>query len=256
MNTPPILITGGAGSLGKEFVRYLSNIPEKPKLVIIDNNEWAIAEFRSEFPDIDAHLGDIRLLQTLANFSVVIHCAAYKHIELGEENVMSFIENNLLATMDLYKALAGRTNRILYISTDKAVEPTSTYGFTKALAERLTWEVGGQVARCGNFLMSSGSVIPIWEKQIAEKKPLTITNPKMRRYVIEMPDAVEQIWKGFTENKSLIIPSMKEMSVLELLAEVLNRHGLNLAEYKPGIIDIGKRPGEKVREKLKWSNEK
>lgn len=237
-----ILITGGAGSLGKEFVRLLHKTHE---ITVVDNNEWAVAELRSEFPDLDIRLADFDHFKS--NHDYVIHCAAYKHVNLGEENTASFIQNNLIKTMRFYQNVSGQ---ILYISTDKAVEPISAYGMTKALAEKLTWDHGGQVARCGNFLNSSGSVIPVWEKQIAEGKPLTITDERMTRYVLEMDRAVDLIWTRFLLGERLIVPVLGEPVGLKDLAKtVLERHGKD--DTYP-IEIIGMRPGEKLHEKLKW----
>jgi len=241
-----ILITGGAGSLGREFVRYLL----ANNIIVIDNNEWACAELQKEFPKVRIMLEDFSEWKYEQDpVDIVIHCAAYKHLPMGEINPNSFIDNNIMKTRKLFAEAYKHNADILYISTDKAVEPCSLYGYTKAIGEHLAKHYNGYVARCGNFLGSSGSVIPVWEKCLEEGKPLPVTDLSMKRYVIEIEDAVKQIWEGYKSRKKLIIPEMKEMTIRELIDEVLERHDCQ-KDYPIEII--GRRDKEKLEEKLKW----
>lgn len=245
-----ILLTGGAGSLGKAFVRLLKD----HDLTVIDSNEWALAELQAEFPKVKCILDDFvnwRFAQEPAE--VLIHLAAYKHVEIGEDNVPTFISNNIVKTEILFREAQTYNTDILFISTDKAVEPISLYGFTKAIGERLARYYGGSVARLGNILSSSGSVIPIWEKAIAEGRPIPITDERMVRYFIEDFDAANQIWHEFLKGEKLIIPKCEEIRLMDLLREVLTRHGKTIADI--GVEVIGLRPGEKIREKLTWEDE-
>lgn len=250
MSNQNILIIGGAGSLGKEFVRYLE---EANNVSVVDNNEWAVAELKQEFPGIDVYLQDYD--QPINGwFNHYIVCAAYKHVNLGESNIESFVDNNLNKLAQFYSDHSD--GNFLYISTDKAVEPISVYGATKYIAEKLTWQYGGTVARCGNFLHSSGSVIPVWEKAISEGKPIPITDERMVRYVSNMDEAVKEIWEEYLKGEKLIVPTNRKVRVTDLLTDVLKKHGYMSAEaYKPGITVIGMRPGEKLEEKLLWSHE-
>lgn len=250
-----ILITGAAGTLGKAFTRILQ---ADHNVIGIDSNEWAVAEFQHEFPSVPIMLKDFdkwRFNQCPAD--TIIHCAAYKHVDLGEKNPHTFIENNVEKTGRLFAEAFKYDVNILFVSTDKSVEPISTYGFTKALGEKLAWHYEGSVARLGNILNSSGSVIPAWEAAIANKEPIKITDERMVRYCIEDVDAVTQIWQGFLKDKRLIIPEMGEsVRLLDLLSDVLNRHGYKqVADYTPGVEVIGIRSGEKLEEKLKWDHE-
>lgn len=249
-----VLITGGAGSLGRAFVKLLEPDHE---VVVTDSSEWAMAELQALYPTVRCVLGDFTDYPLSGMEDVIIHAAAYKHVELGERNPASFVTNNLTKTVEFYEKVCQSITRLLYISTDKAVEPASVYGATKFLAERLTWEISGQVARLGNILSSSGSVIPLWEKAIAENRPIPITDPSMTRYMIGADEAVSQIWEQFEAGRKLIIPEMGEpVRILDMMSEVLKRHGFEKgSDYLPGVEVIGKRPGEKTHEKLIWDYE-
>jgi len=251
-----VLITGGAGSLGKEFVKYLLEL--KHRVIVVDNNEWAVAELKNEYPTIKIMLKDFEMWRYDQDpCDVVIHCGAYKHLPLGEENPHDFIENNVVKSGRLFAEAYKNNAEILFISSDKAVEPISTYGFTKALGEKLCAHYNGYIARLGNITSSSGSVIPVWEQAIRENKKIKITDLDMERYCIEAKKAVEQIWQGYLEGKKLIIPDMgKPTKLYDLLCKVLRKHNLNYDSIYGRIEIIGIRKGEKMKEKLRWDYEK
>lgn len=249
-----ILITGGAGTLGRAFVALLS--PEN-EVIVVDSSEWAIAELKRDYPGVECILGDFVEYPLSGYEDIIIHAAAYKHVDLGERQPTTFVTNNLTKTIELYEKVRQGITRVLYISTDKAVEPISVYGATKFLAERLTFELGGQVARLGNLLSSSGSVIPLWEKAIAEQRPIPVTDPEMTRYVLEADDAAVQVWAQFLEGRRLCIPEMGDPKrILDILSDVIKRHGYEgVEDYSPGVEIVGKRAGEKRAEKLVWDSE-
>ncbi len=245
-----VLITGGAGSLGRAFIKTLHNV----SVTVVDSNEWAVAECQKLFPDVEFILGDFTDVE-LEPYDYVIHCAAYKHVDLGQNNQESFVSNNIIKTMKLFKELHRLRTPFLFISTDKAVKPINFYGFTKAIGEELALYYGGSVGRCGNLLASSGSVIPIWEQAIKDKLPIPITDINMIRYVIEDIQAATVLWNEFLEGNKVIIPLCKEVRLLDMLSDVLKRHGYNSAEeYTPGVEIIGIRPGEKLREEMEWTD--
>jgi UDP-N-acetylglucosamine 4,6-dehydratase len=248
-----VCITGGAGSLGKAFVRLLHTDYD---VTVVDNNEWAIAEMRPEFPDVTFILGDFAAPND-EYYDYHIHLAAYKHIDLGETNPLPFIENNINKTIKYYQDIEANSVKILYVSTDKAVEPISLYGMTKAIAEKLTHHYGGSVARLGNILNSKGSVIPVWEAAIEKGEPIKITDERMARYVIEDNEAAGFVWSRFLAGDKLIVPTqMKEVRIMDILSDVLKRHGYEKAsDYPAGVEVIGMRPGERLREKLLWDFE-
>ena len=244
-----ILITGGCGSLGKEFVKYLKDFNS---ITVIDNNEWAVAEFQKQFTCkiILEDFSEWKYDQDPCD--AIIHCAAYKHLPLGEENPNSFIDNNIIKTRKLFAEAYKNNVDILFISTDKAVEPCNLYGHTKAIGEKLCTHYNGSVARCGNFIGSSGSVIPVWEKCLKDNAPLPVTDLEMKRFIIDPKDAARKIWAGFIAGKKLIIPEMKEVKLTHLIQTVLKLHRKPL-DYPIKII--GRRKGEKMTEKIRWDHE-
>lgn len=244
-----VLISGGAGSLGRAFTKYLSI---RHNVYVIDNNEWALCEAKKEFPDAYFQLGDFASISSLEGYDVLIHCATYKHVELGESSIISFIENNIYKTQNLFKVAQKDNCKILFISTDKAVEPISLYGYTKAVGEYLTKYYEGYIARLGNIVNSSGSVIPIWHKAIAEHKPLPVTDINMIRYVCQVDEAVKDIWSQFLMGNKLIIPKVVKYTMQDMISEFLDKNGLD-PDYQIEIIGI--RDGEKLEEKLKWDKE-
>jgi len=252
MTINKVLITGAGGTVGRAFVRLLTS--KKIDVVAVDNNEWALAEVKNDYPDITIDLSsfaDVDLDYYTPD--AIIHCAAYKHVNFGEKEIDEFVRNNVVYTSKLFRTTHRYGIPTLFISTDKAVEPLSVYGYTKAIGEALAKKYNHSVARMGNILSSSGSVIPTWEKQIKDNLPITITDQRMTRFVIEDYDAASQIWHKFIQHDKFIVPEMKEVRLMDLLAEVLKRHGYNKPEdYKAGVVEIGIRPGEKLKEKVKW----
>lgn len=236
-----ILITGGAGTLGRAWKKYLGD-----DCVCVDSSEWAVAE------DKGCYLGDF-VEYPLLGIDTVIHCAAYKHINLAEENPDPFVVNNIIKTRQLFRRCYAKGIKVLFVSTDKAVEPISLYGYTKAIGEEMSKQYGFTVARLPNIIGSSGSVIPLWEKQIAEGKPLTITDPSMIRHFCNVDEAVREIWERFLTGEKLIIPKSEKISLNTLVQKTLDKHGIK----QPYLYEIiGIRGREKMVEKLRWDYEK
>lgn len=246
-----ILITGISGTLGSEFARQLKG---EHFIVGIDHSEENVAKFKREFPDVKVYLKDFDYWNFgLYPMDLVIHCAAHKHVNLGEEYPHDFIKNNVEKTAKLFENAYDNGVGILFISTDKAVEPTSVYGYTKALGEALCGQYKGQFARLGNLLGSNGSVLPIWEKAIKDNLPVKITDPDMIRYYITPSEAVEQIWGGFLAESGVIIPKCEKLSLIELFRKLVDKLGIEETDVE--IEVIGRRPGEKFEEKLLWDDE-
>lgn len=239
-----ILITGAFGTLGSEFVKQL--LDRGDTVTGIDNNEWAVASY----PDRDGLtkvLGDFDTIW--GPYDLLIHCAAYKHVDLIENNRLAGSENNVEKTRRLYNHIAAP---ILFISTDKAVEPSSYYGATKQEGEALTKNFNGVIARMGNIMGSSGSVIPKWERAIVDNVPLTITDWGMTRYMQPVDNLVEKILALYPHAKpgEVIIPEMgPPLSLKDVVYSVLDRHSL---PHDYPTVSVGMRPGEKLHEKLLW----
>ena len=245
-----VFIMGIAGSLGRAWTRRLR---KDYHVMGCDNSEWAVAEFEGMFPDVPIKLMDYsewRFNQDPCDYLIVL--SAYKHLPLGEKNVWAFIENNLVKLKKVFDEAYKYNVDTLFQSTDKACEPISTYGFTKALGEDLAEAYDFSVSRLGNILSSTGSVIPLWEKQIKEGLPITITDERMVRYVIEDFEAVDQIWDMFGAGKKLIIPQCREVRLMDLLTEVLKKKDLTIDDITVEVI--GLRKGEKLREVLEWTS--
>lgn len=260
-----ILVTGGAGSIGTELVRQLA---PKNKVFILDSNESAAYALREEIKAkgiwIHSRTGDVRNKETIADvFSdfkpeVIFHAAALKHVTPNEEYPEEAKLTNIDGTMNLIKE-AKRwecVEKFVFISTDKAVNPTSVMGATKQFCEVITRAQGKGfvVVRFGNVLGSRGSVIPIWQKQIDAGEPVTVTDVMAERYMMTIPQAVSLVIEAAIQGQG------GEIMIMDM-GERINVHGLALdilkkAGRKAEVNVIGLRSGEKLCEELMTSDEK
>lgn len=240
-----VFITGITGTLGQAFANHLAELGHA--ISGVDHNEERIAALRRTHPDV--RLGDFGDEDFNALPDVVIHLAAFKHIDLCEITPSACISNNVIKTFNLFQGARRNNVDILFMSTDKAVEPCSVYGYSKALMEKMALEYGGAVARSGNILASSGSVLTIWEDAIRRRDPLTITHRDMHRYFISPEHLAERVWRGFLAGEKIIIPQMDmDIMLVELADQTLRKFGKSIDTYP--VIFTGLRPGEKLREKL------
>ena len=249
-----ILITGIAGTWGVEFTKQL--LLEDHEIVGIDRDEKCVADFRRKYPTIKVVVDDFDKFNFKdQDIELVIHLAAYKHIDLCETNIPSVIENNIIKTVRFYEKIAKAGAKILYVSTDKAVCPYSAYGQTKALGEKLTWYYGGQVARSGNIIGSRGSVINIWEEAIKENRPIKVTDMEMQRYFIKVEDAIRVSWEGYKRgDKLIIVDTGGHQKIRDIIIKLLDKYGKMIDSYPIEII--GKRPGERLIDEIRWETEK
>jgi FlaA1/EpsC-like NDP-sugar epimerase len=271
-----VLVTGGGGSIGSELCRQVARL--KPAhLVIFEQSEFNLysieIELRRSFPELKltALLGDIcdpvAVEQMLRRHrpAVILHAAAYKHVPMLEHQLRAAVMNNVLGTRTL-AALADRYGCVMFvmISTDKAVNPANIMGMTKRVAEIYCQNLSARSAthfitvRFGNVLGSAGSVIPLFQKQIAQGGPVTVTHPEITRYFMTIPEAAQLILQAGTMGKGgeIFVLDMGEPVKIAYLAEQLIR----LSGKKPGeeieIIYTGLRPGEKLYEELFHESEK
>ncbi len=270
-----ILVTGAGGSIGSELCRQILKYTPS-KLLLLDNcenNMYDIEmELRKNYPYIDivACVKDIKDKKTIdqifAEYQpyVVYHAAAHKHVPLMEANPEEAIKNNVMGTYNVAQAanIYG-AKRFVLISTDKAVNPTSVMGASKRVAEMViqylneTSKTNYAAVRFGNVLGSRGSVIPLFQQQIAEGGPVTVTDRNMIRYFMTIPEAVQLVLQAgaMTEGGEIFILDMGEMVKIIDLAKTLIR----LSGFEPGedieIKETGMRPGEKLYEELMTSEE-
>ncbi len=265
-----ILVTGAGGSIGSEMCRQIAAFSPQ-RLILIEqaeNNLFEVdRELRAHWPQLDvcACVADItdrlrieRIFQS-ERPSSVFHAAAHKHVPIMEINPGEALKNNVLGTMTVADAcLAGKVSKMVMISTDKAVNPTSIMGCTKRVAEMYVQGLTGSgvthfvTVRFGNVLGSSGSVVPIFRQQIAAGGPVTVTHPEMTRYFMTIPEAAQLVLQAGTMGKGGEI-YMLHMGEPVLITD-LARDMITLSGLRPGvdieIVFTGKRPGEKLYEEL------
>jgi FlaA1/EpsC-like NDP-sugar epimerase len=266
-----VLVTGAGGSIGAELCRQIARVGPK-QLVLIENSENSLFEIRRQLEE-ERHFG--RAAAVLADCkdatrvreifdeyspSVVFHAAAYKHVPLMEENPIEAVRNNAVATRLVAAAAGGAgVERFVLVSTDKAVSPATVMGASKALAE---WTIEAaqrrfpntrySAVRFGNVLGSSGSVVPIFRRQIAAGGPVTVTDPDMTRYFMTIPEAVQLIIRSgelTTGGEVFVLEMGDPVKILDLAHNMIRLAGLE-PEVDIAIDVVGRRPGEKVHEEL------
>ena len=265
-----LLVTGAGGSIGREICRQIARW-QPDSLVLLGHGENSIfetlLEIQEGFPSLPIQpvIADIRDIDRLRGVfnefhpEVVFHTAAHKHVPLMEVNVEDAITNNVLGTRNLVEVcLQFGVDRLVLISTDKAIRPSSVYGATKRLAEMLVLDAARRsglpysVVRFGNVLGSRGSVVPLFKRQIASGGPVTITHPDMKRFFMTIPEAVHLVLQASSMGKGgeVFVLKMGEQVRIQELAEDLIR----LSGLEPGqdieIIYTGIRQGEKLSEEL------
>ena len=256
MRNKRVLITGIAGSVGSELARQLC---KRNKVYGCDINETGIMDLRNEIP-IKARVGDIRNPVTVNDIfsdfkpQIVFHAAAYKHVSPMEELPREAIDANVIGTHNiLHYSKIYPVQKFIYISSDKAVNATSVMGITKRLGEIMCTNKGkGYIAvRFGNVLGSRGSVIPIWERQLNQGRPLSVTSAEAERYFMTIEDAIELVIKAGNEGKGgeiYILDMGKPVQILELAKRIAK-------ELKGDTEITGLRAGEVLTEKLMTEEE-
>jgi FlaA1/EpsC-like NDP-sugar epimerase len=267
-----VLVTGAGGSIGSELCRQIARVGPH-RLVLVDHAEDNLFEIQRELEE-DRHvrtalpvLADCkeeeRMREVIAEHrpAVVFHAAAYKHVAMMESNPVEAIRNNALATR-LVARIAGELGvaNFVLVSTDKAVKPATVMGASKALAE---WAVEAEAAkypgtryatvRFGNVLGSSGSVVPIFRRQIAAGGPVTVTDERMTRYFMTIPEAVQLIIRagslGDFSGEIFVLEMGEPVRIKELAETMIRLSGLE-PERDIAIQIVGARSGEKFTEEL------
>ena len=264
-----VLITGGGGSIGYELARQVANAAPA-HLVLLGHGENSIFESAARlgrsFPTVKLTtvIADIRDDRRLASIfdrvrpAIVFHAAAHKHVPLMEENPEEAVTNNIVGTRNVVnQALRMNTERLVLISTDKAVSPTSIMGATKRVAEMVVREAAQRSGkafvsvRFGNVLGSRGSVVNTFKEQIEQGGPVTVTHPEMTRFFMTIPEAVHLVLQASGEGKGgdLFVLDMGEpVKIVQLAQDLIKLSGLT--EQEVPIVYSGTRVGEKLEEAL------
>jgi FlaA1/EpsC-like NDP-sugar epimerase len=265
-----VMVTGAGGSIGRELARQIAQANPK-QLLILGHGEnsifSALMDLKEGFPQLEITplIADVRDFPRLeAIFSrwkpeVVFHTAAHKHVPLMESNIEEAITNNVIGTQNVVKvALGNDVQRLVMISTDKAIRPVSVMGATKRIAEMLVLDAAHRyqraftVVRFGNVLGSRGSVVPRFKRQIAAGGPITVTHPDMKRYFMTIPEAVHLVLQASalsSGGENYILDMGQPVRIVDLAEDLIRLSGL-----EPGkdieIVFTGIRPGEKLTEDL------
>lgn len=262
------LVTGAGGSIGSELCRHLARL-EPAALVGLDHSENALfeidREMRARFPHLRFHaeLGSIRDPLRLGEIfsrhrpGTVYHAAAYKHVPMMEAHLFEAVENNVFGTRNVARAAAeaGVADFVL-ISSDKAVRPANVMGATKRLAERIVQAsppegMRAMAVRFGNVLGSSGSVVPLFQSQIAAGGPILVTHPEMRRFFMTIPEAAQLVLEAAALGRGgeiFVLEMGEAVGIADLARKMILLSGLKPEEVR--IEYTGVRPGEKLREEL------
>ena len=264
-----VLITGGGGSIGSELARQIAKIgPSRLTLLdVYENGVYDIQqELRTRYPELNLKVeiasvcdreGIERILQGHTP-DIVLHAAAHKHVPLMERNVMEAVKNNVFGTLNMVELCEKYgVKRFIMISTDKAVNPTNVMGATKRMCEMIVQSRKGKVTsfsatRFGNVLGSNGSVIPLFRRQIANGGPVTVTDKRITRFFMTIPEASQLVMTSgaMAKNGELYVLDMGQPVKIYDLAEGMIRLS-GLEPYKDiDIIETGLRPGEKLYEEL------
>jgi len=264
-----VLVTGGGGSIGSELVRQIANASPKC-IALLGHGENSIfdadAMLRADFPGLPVHpvVADIRDRDRMGHVfdriqpQVVFHAAAHKHVPLMEENPEEAVSNNIIGTrIVVEQAIRTAVDRLVLISTDKAVSPTSVMGASKRIAELIVRQAARRTGRAfvsvrfGNVLGSRGSVVNTFKKQIERGGPVTVTHPQMTRFFMTIPEAVHLVLQASALGKGgeLFVLDMGEpVRIVDLAEDLIKLSGLTPEDIP--IVFSGVRTGEKMHEAL------
>lgn len=271
-----VLVTGGGGSIGSEICMQVAKY--NPKTIVIfdiyENCAFELAnELKSKYSDIidiDVRIGSVRDMERLREVftefhpDVVFHAAAHKHVPLMESSPCEAVKNNVFGTYNVAQiANEFKVPKMVILSTDKAVNPTNVMGCTKRITEIIVQYMNNKTdtteyaaVRFGNVLGSHGSVIPIFEKQIADGGPVKVTHPDITRYFMTIPEAAQLVCQagGLAKGGEVFVLDMGEpVKIMDLAKNLIRLSGFTVDEI--GIEIMGLRPGEKLYEELAMDSE-
>ena len=265
-----VLVTGAGGSIGRELSRQIARW-NPSELYLLGHGENSIfevfLEIKDDFPSIALTplIADVRDLPRLNSIfehhkpEIIFHAAAHKHVPMMETNIEEAVTNNIIGTRNIVQAASTHDiERLVMISTDKAIRPVNVMGATKRMAEMLVLDAAMRtkrpysVVRFGNVLGSRGSVVPLFKRQIAQGGPVTVTHPDMKRYFMTIPEAVHLVLQAAAMGKDgevFLLNMGQQVRILDLAEDLIRLSGL-----EPGkdieIVFTGIRPGDKLSEDL------
>ncbi len=277
-NNKNILITGAAGTVGREIVRLLLKC-EPEELRLMDNNETEIFFLMEEYAymnNVHCFLGDVRDFEKVKKLSegidIIIHAAAFKHVILSEYNPFDVIQTNIIGVENIIRAANHcGVKYVLFTSSDKAVNPTNVMGTSKLMGEKMITAANAlrnksnnstifSSTRFGNVIGSRGSVVPIFMKQIKKGGPVTVTNMRMTRFIMTIEDAAYLVLKSLSLAKGgeVFVTKMPVVRIVDLAKVMIDilapKYGYDPSDIE--IIEIGAKPGEKLYEELMSEEER
>jgi UDP-glucose 4-epimerase len=241
-----ILITGGTGSFGQAFARKYY---EEHELTVFSRDESKQHDMRLALPDIRYEIGDVRdrarVAEVMKGQDYIFHAAALKQVPSCEFFPMEAVKTNILGTSHVLDAKSPY-QKVVCLSTDKAVYPINAMGISKAMMEKIAVSKGAVITRYGNVMRSRGSIIPIWEESAQKGEPLTLTNPDMTRFLLSLEDSIDLVMYALENGR------VGEIFVKKAPACTMETLALSISE---NIKHIGIRHGEKMHETLISSEE-
>jgi len=262
-----VLITGAAGTVGQELVRQLIKL-DPGEIRLLDNNESALYIMGTEYQDsgrVSPYLGDVRDEQKLINVTrgvdLIFHAAAFKHVSFAEYNPFEAVQTNINGVKNVVQAaMSNQVPRVIFTSSDKAVNPTNVMGTSKLMGERIVTAANilnnGRCnhifssVRFGNVLGSRGSVVPIFARQILRGEPVTVTDARMTRFVMTLKDSARLLLEAalMACGGEVLVTKMLAMRIIDLAQAMMDL--LNANNGMDAIKYIGAKPGEKLYEEL------
>ena len=266
-----VLITGVCGTIGRELLRQVNQLQCR-RIIGLDNNEselFFLGQKYSGSDNINLYLGDLRdrdkLMRKMRGIDIVLHSAALKHVILCEESPRDAVYTNIMGMINVIDAAEiNHVKRVIFTSSDKAVNPTNVMGTTTLMGERLITAANAQryndtdtiftSTRFGNVLGSRGSVVPLFKRQIAQGGPVTLTHPDMTRFIMTLEEAVQLVMASvfLAFGGEVFVTKMKVVRIKDLAQAMIGllapKHGFDPSDIE--IKTIGTKPGEKLFEEL------
>lgn len=264
-----VVVTGACGTVGRELVNQLVANDAK-KIVCLDNNESELYFLRQTFrsDQVEVYIADVRDLEAmklrLIGADIVLHAAALKHVDLCEDSPLQAIQTNIMGTQNIIDAsIHNSCEKVIFTSSDKAVNPTNIMGTSKLMGERLITAAAEShkhvdtlfgSTRFGNVLGSRGSVIPLFKAQIKRGGPITLTDREMTRFIMTLPQASKLVLDSvdLISSGEVFVTKMP-VARIEDIAEIMSTHYTDDQEVE--IAEIGSKPGEKLYEELMTDEE-